>query len=248
VVDAPPGDVGDVQQAIDAAEVHERTVIGDVLDHAFQHLAFFEALDQIGALLGAGLFEYRAARNNDVAAALIHFQNLEGLRAFHQRADIAHRADIHLAAWQEGDGAVQIDGVATFHLIEDAAFDLLIGFKGLFEADPGMLAACLLARQHGLAKRIFNALKIDFNGLANLELAIGGHGTEFAHRDAPFGFQADIDDNDIFFEGQDGPVDHGAFFEALGFEASFEHSREIVAARVHAGIGNIGIGHVKLCS
>jgi hypothetical protein len=189
VVDAPPGDVGDVQQAIDAAKVHERTVIGDVLDHAFQHLAFFEALDQIGALLGAGLFEYRAARNNDVAAALIHFQNLERLRAFHQRANIAHRADIHLAAWQEGDGAVKIDGVATFHLIEDAAFDLLIGFKGLFEADPGMLAACLLARQHGLAKRIFNALKIDFNGLANLELAIGGHGTEFAHRDAPFGFR-----------------------------------------------------------
>src|SRR6185312_15259382 len=30
VVDTPPGDVGDVQEAVDAAEVDERTVIGDV--------------------------------------------------------------------------------------------------------------------------------------------------------------------------------------------------------------------------
>ncbi len=34
VADAAPCHVGDVQQAVDAAEVHERTVFGDVLDHA----------------------------------------------------------------------------------------------------------------------------------------------------------------------------------------------------------------------
>src|SRR5262249_17347446 len=38
VIDAPPGDVGDVQEAVDAAEVHERTVVGDVLDHAVDDL------------------------------------------------------------------------------------------------------------------------------------------------------------------------------------------------------------------
>jgi hypothetical protein len=41
VVDALPRHVGDVQQAIDAAQIDERTVVGDVLDHAFAHLAFF---------------------------------------------------------------------------------------------------------------------------------------------------------------------------------------------------------------
>ncbi len=40
VVDAPPGDVGDVQQPIDAAEIDERAVIGDVLHHAIEDLAF----------------------------------------------------------------------------------------------------------------------------------------------------------------------------------------------------------------
>jgi hypothetical protein len=32
VVDALVADVGDVQQAVDAAQIDERTVVGDVLD------------------------------------------------------------------------------------------------------------------------------------------------------------------------------------------------------------------------
>ena len=43
VRDALPAHVGDVQQAVDAAEVHERAVIGDVLDHAFADFAFLAA-------------------------------------------------------------------------------------------------------------------------------------------------------------------------------------------------------------
>ena len=80
MVDAPPGDVGDVQQAVDAAEIDEGAVVGDVLDHAVDDLAFLEALDQLRALLGAGLFEDGAARDDDVAAPLVHLQDLEGLR------------------------------------------------------------------------------------------------------------------------------------------------------------------------
>ena len=97
VVDALVADVGDVEQAVDAAEVDERAVIGDVLDHAVDHLALGEALDQAAALLGAGLFEDRAARHDDVAAAAVHLQDLERLRHVHQRADVAHRADVDLA-------------------------------------------------------------------------------------------------------------------------------------------------------
>ncbi len=43
VVDALPAHVGDMQQAVDAAQVHERAVVGDVLDHAFADFAFLAA-------------------------------------------------------------------------------------------------------------------------------------------------------------------------------------------------------------
>jgi hypothetical protein len=68
VVDALPAHVGDVQQAVDAAEVHERAVVGDVLDDALAHIAFLHVADDFGALFGAALFEDGATRDNDVAA------------------------------------------------------------------------------------------------------------------------------------------------------------------------------------
>src|SRR6185369_7070179 len=104
VIDPPPGDIGNVKQAVDAAEINERTVIGDVLDHAVEH---------------------RAARHHDVAAAAVHLQNLERLRIVHQRRDVADRADVDLRARQEGDSAVEVDGEAALDLVEDDAVDLL---------------------------------------------------------------------------------------------------------------------------
>src|SRR5262249_25643696 len=61
VVDALVADVRDVEQAIDTAEVDERSIVGDVLDHTLDDLTFGEALDEAAALLGAGLFEDRSA-------------------------------------------------------------------------------------------------------------------------------------------------------------------------------------------
>ena len=96
MVDAAPCHVGDVQQAVDAAEVDERTVVGDVLDDAVDNLAFFEVLHDFRTLLGAALFENGAARHDDVAAAAIHLEDLEGLRVVHQRGDVADRTDVDL--------------------------------------------------------------------------------------------------------------------------------------------------------
>ena len=86
MVDAAPGHVGDVQQAVDAAEIDERAVLGDVLDHAVDDLTLFEVGHELGALLGAALLEHGAARHDDVAAAAIHLEDLERLRHAHQRA------------------------------------------------------------------------------------------------------------------------------------------------------------------
>src|SRR5262245_1586418 len=67
MVDAPPGNVGDMQQAVDAAEIDERAVVGDVLHHAVDDLPLFEVLHQLLALLGAGLFQHGTAGHHDIA-------------------------------------------------------------------------------------------------------------------------------------------------------------------------------------
>ena len=145
VADALVADVGDVEQAVDAAEIDERAVIGDVLDDAVDDLAFGERLDQARALLGAGLFEDGAARDDDIAAAAVHLQDLEGLRQVHQRADVADRADVDLAAGQEGDGAAEIDGEAALDAAEDHALDAVAGVVLGLELVPGGFAAGAVA-------------------------------------------------------------------------------------------------------
>ena len=98
VVHTAPGHVGDVQQAVDAAEVNECTVFGDVLDDTVHRIAFGQLADNLGALFGTAFFQDGAARDNDVATATVHFQDLERLLETHQRAGIAHGAHIDLAS------------------------------------------------------------------------------------------------------------------------------------------------------
>ena len=99
--------------------------------------------DDLVALLGAALFEHGAARDDDVAAPAIHLEDLERLRHVHQRRDVAHRADVDLAARQERHGAVEVDGEAALDLVEDDALDLLLFLERLFELDPALFAARL---------------------------------------------------------------------------------------------------------
>src|SRR5271168_907047 len=183
MVDAAPGDVGDVQKAVDAAEVHERAVVGDVLDCAVNDLALGEIGDDLMPLLGAALFQHGAARDDDVAAAAIHFQNLERLRDVHQRRDVAHRADVDLAARQERHRAVEIDGEAALDLVEDDAVDLLALLERLLELDPAFLSARLVARDDGFPERVLDTLEIDLDLVSDLRGGIAAVISKFLKRD-----------------------------------------------------------------
>src|SRR5262249_36299888 len=77
VGDAAPRHVRDVEQAVDAAEVDEGAVVGEVLHHTHQHHALLELLE--GALLEllALLLQQGAARQDDVPALLVELDDLE---------------------------------------------------------------------------------------------------------------------------------------------------------------------------
>ena len=61
VVDVLPGQLGDVHQAVDAAEVDERAEVDDRGDHAGADLALLQGLQEGRAHLGLGLLEPGAA-------------------------------------------------------------------------------------------------------------------------------------------------------------------------------------------
>src|SRR5690606_30399404 len=79
VVDPLVAEIGNVEQAINAAQINESTVSGDVFHNAVGHVAFSQRVDQTRTLFSAGFFQNVAARNNDVATLAVHFQKLERL-------------------------------------------------------------------------------------------------------------------------------------------------------------------------
>lgn len=219
VVDALVAHVGDMEQAVDAAEVYERTVIGDVLDDAVDDLAFGQVLDQARTLFGAGFFENGAARDDDVAAATVHLQDLERLRHVHQRLHVANRTDIDLRTGQEGNGAVEVDGEAALDAAEDHAFDALAFAEFVFKLVPGGFAAGAVAAEHRFAVGVFDTVDIDFDFIADRQaVRLAGHG-EFAQGHAAFALQADVDDGLVAFDGSDGALDDAAFKAAVGSAA-----------------------------
>ena len=211
-------------------EVDEGAVVGDVLDDAVDDLALLQPGHDLRALLGARRLQDLAARDDDVAAPAVHLEDLEGLRRVHQRADVAHRSHVHLAARQERDGAVEIDGEAALDLVEDDAFDLLLGVEFLLEPRPALLAARLLARQHRLAQRVLDALQVDLDRVADLELGrLAGNG-ELAHRHAAFHLQADVDHGQVLLDGGDRALDDAAL-EGIVVGQRFAQQRGEVVAR-----------------
>ncbi len=241
MIDTAPGDVGHMQQTIDTAEIDERAVIGDILDDAVDDLTLFKVGDDLVALLGAALFEDRAARDDDVAAAPIHRQDLEGLRHADQRRDIANRPNIDLAARQEGDGAVEIHREAALHLIEDDTFDLLVALERLFEFHPALFAARLVARDDGFAERVLDTLKIDLDLVANIRRGIAAVSGEFFQGNAALGLQADIDDGDILLDADHFSLDDGALEGFAIAVALVEQCGEILARR--RAFGGCSTGH-----
>ena len=76
VVDVLPAQLGDVHEAVHAAEVDERAEVHDRRDDALADLARLEVGEELVALLALGLLEVRAARQDDVVAVLVELDDL----------------------------------------------------------------------------------------------------------------------------------------------------------------------------
>src|SRR5262249_20800224 len=136
----------------------------------------------------------------------------------HERADVAHRADVDLAAGQEGHGAREVDREAALHAAEDHAAHPLVVLEALLEQRPGLLAAGLLAAQHGLAALVLHALQVHLDLVAALDLGSLARRGEFLQLNATLGLEADIDEGGVAFDGDDGALEDTALEAAAAAE------------------------------
>ncbi len=76
VIDVLPGQLRDVHESVDTTEVDEGTEVDDRGHDAGTDLALLQGLEEVVADLGLGLLEPGAAREDDVVAVLVEFDDL----------------------------------------------------------------------------------------------------------------------------------------------------------------------------
>ena len=167
VIDPAPAHVGDVQQAVDAAQVHERAEVGDVLDRALADLADLDLLEKLLLLLLAGDLDELAAADHDVPPALIDLEDHAFDVLIDVVGDVGRTADVDLAGRQE-DVDADIDEQSALDLAGDLALDdvalVVLGDHHL----PGAHPVGLLPGQDDLAGIVFHPLEQDLDGFARL--------------------------------------------------------------------------------
>src|SRR5690606_35182598 len=231
VADSAPGHVGDVQQAVDAAQVHERTVVGDVLDDALDDGAFGQGFQQLLTLFAHGGFQHGAARQHDVVALAVQLDDLEfqGL-AFVWRG-VLDGTQVDQRTGQEGADAVGHDGQAALDLAGDGTVDQLAGLERLLEGQPGRQALGAIAGQNGVAIAVLESIDGHGHEIASLDFQLALVVQELFEGDQGLGLQTGVDQNVVVVDAQNFGGDDFAAFQVLVFDAFCKQIGKAFAAR-----------------
>ncbi|MNQ65742.1 hypothetical protein D3C85_802070 [compost metagenome] len=219
VLDTLPGHVGDVQQAIDAAQIDECAVIREVLDDTLDLLTFLQGFQQgfaLGAVLG---FQHAAAGNDNVVALLVQLDDFEFELFAFQVSGITHRTDIDQGTREERTDAVNVDGEAALNLTVDNALDHFLGGESCFQNNPALGTLGFFAGQLGFTKAIFNRVQRNVNFVTDLDGQLASVVVELFQRDEAFRLQTSVNGypTSLVIDVDDDSGDDRASLKVQGF-------------------------------
>ncbi len=206
---ALPCHVGDVQQAVDTAQVHECTVVGQVLDDTLQDGAFLQLVHQLLALFRVLALDNCTTRHDHVVTLAVQLDELEFQLLAFQVGRVAHRAHIDQRTGQECADILDVHGETTLDLAADAAGDGFVLFQRFFQLVPHHGALCLLARQDGFAEAVFDGVQCNLHLVAHAHIDFASVVTELFDRHDAFGLQAGVDHDHVAADINDGTDNDG---------------------------------------
>ncbi len=225
MIDPSPAHVGDVQQAVDAAEVDERAELGDVLDDALAALAHFQLGQQLGLLLGPLGLDQRPAADDDVPPRLVDLQHqaLDGLADV--VADVGRTADVDLAGRQK-DVHADVDQQPALDLARGHAGDDVALVDGLHHLQPGLDLLGLALAEGNHAARVFDQAVDVFHVFdEDLDLRAGLGQLlaffPFVAEDDAFALVADVDQDHVALDAKHAALDDLVQLHLLGSPGDF---------------------------
>src|SRR5690606_36382532 len=172
------------------------------------------------------LLDDRTTRHDDIVALLIELDDLELERLAFEVRGIAHGTHIDERARKERTNEIDLDREAALDAAVDDAFHDLLLLECLFETRPGASALCLLARQPGLTRAVFDAVERDFDIVPDADFHLTTVILELLDRDDGFALQAGVDEDHIWADIDDASGQDGARLDLLRSQAFFEQLRK----------------------
>ena len=252
MVDVLPGQLGDVDQAVDAAEIDERAEVDDRGHDTLADGALLQLVEELAAHLGLGLLQPGAAREHHVVAVLVELDDLGLDLLADVRLQIADTTHLHQRRGQEATQA-DVEDQAALDDLDDGALDGLVLLLELFDGAPGTLVLSALLGQDQAAFLVLLGedqsfdLIADGHDLVGVDVVLDG---ELTGRDDAFGLVADVEQDFVAVNLDDGPFDDVAIVEV--FDGLVDGGEKVLGrADVVEGYlrrGDGGTWHVVGCS
>ncbi len=241
VVDVLPGQLGDVHETVDTAEVHERTEVDDRGDDTGAHLTLLQRLQEGGADLGLRLLEPGTAREDDVVAVLVELDDLRLDLLADVRLEVADATHLHQGGREEATEA-DVEDETTLDDLDDGAGDDAVLLLDLLDRAPGALVLGALLGQDQTA---FLVLLLEDEGLdrvADVDDLTGVHVVldgQLAGGDDALGLVADVEEDLVAVHLDDRAFDDVAVVEVLDGRVN---GGEEVLLGADVVDGNLGCG------
>src|SRR4030095_9065461 len=216
---AAPAHVGDVQQAVDAAEVDERSIICDVLHGAGEDHALGQHLERVFLLLFTLLFEHGRAREHDVPPAALELHDLGAARLADHAGQVLHRPQVDLRAGQERLHA-DVNAQTALDDFHHPALDPRARFIGLGHGVPHLDLVVLVLGEDDEPLGILLGLEVDLDLLAHLRH--DAVSVELLDGDRAFALVAHVHQHLAGADVDDAAADDLALFELVGTRAFLE--------------------------
>ena len=213
MADPSPGNVGDVQQAVDAAQIQKRAVVGDIFHGAFQQLPLGEGRERGLPPLIPRFFQEGPAGNHHVAAAMIDFDDFKRESLTDQAVQVADGRQVDLRTGQKGFDP-DIHHHAAFDARDHFPLDFPLLLMRHFQLIPDFHLVGFFLGEEQIPFRVFTLLNV------HLDAVTDGQRVQFVRhklvcRNDAFGFIPDVHDHPVFLNDHDPAFRDRAFFAIL---------------------------------
>ena len=246
VVDVLPGQLGNVDQAVNTAEIDESAEVNDGGHHALTDLALLELGQEGLADLGLGLLEVLATGQDHVVAVLVELKDLGLDLLADVRGEVADATHLNEGGRQEAT-QTDVDDEAALDGFDDGALNDAVSFLDLLDVAPGALVLGTLLGQNQTAFLVFLGDDKGLDGVADLDdfvrinVLLDG---KLAGGDDTLGLVADVQEDFVVIDLDDGALNQITIIEVL--DGGIDCLDEVLFG-ADVVDGNLGDFSVVLC-